>query len=390
MHCVAENELECRDAYDQLAASRLDALQLVDGGHTLRQALPQMRGAPPEVLLRLRSGLAGSESNSVHRMEPCYLGGVEAHPLDYDWRFLPETVTRLLDLVKGAKSVVLMGAPSLFAAVRELEIPVTLLDRNPCYTEAVNVDFIGQPECRLVSPIDPTTIVLDAPWYPADLAAWINFAISRFTGFETLAFSLWPELTRPGAQQERDSVLSWLTRFGRIEVHLDVLAYDVPLFEHLAYSERKLLIDFNWRKGDLVLFQPGRQVTSLPIQRMNKAGRWNRYIVGKRQIAMRPSATEALFEMHPIVESEPSQWHLDSVSRRDARREQIQFWTSNNVVARVKGTAVLHRALHRFFGQKVGLDHLPIEERAALEVLSKLDCVQLDNGQSFRTWQHQE
>jgi hypothetical protein len=83
-------------------------------------------------------------------------------------------------------------------------------------------------------------------------------------------------------------------------------------------------------------------------------------------------------------------WHLDSVSRRDPRRSQIDFWTSNNVVARLNGSREFVSALSDFFGARRSVGKLTNFQQRALAQMADLNCVDLNNEARFVTWKHRE
>jgi hypothetical protein len=232
-----------------------------------------------------------------------------------------------------------------------------------------------------------TWVVLDAPWYIDELIVWINFAIRNFE-FDSLLFSLWPELIRPAAADERSYVLSWLSMFGHVEIEPNYLSYDIPSFERLAYFEREIGINFFWRKGDLVIFRPDRPLEELvmPIKASTKL--WKRYLIGRRQIAIQDIANPLPPKLLPVPGVR--NWRFDTVSRRDLRREQIQFWTSDNIVARVQGNRVFESALVDFFRAAKPFDLLTTEQQTALRLMSDLKCIDIDNRQAMITWQHLE
>jgi hypothetical protein len=337
---------------------------------------PELRSVLPEV--NLHPGAAGSD-------------GLEPHPLDYDWRFTSECSEQLADALVGmGRPVVLLGTPSLTALLRARNVPVALLDRNPAHStgsDAKQCDFRGM-EAQFTAPRG-NVVLLDAPWYPEELGAWLRFATSKVEGAELLAFSLWPADTRPSAGAERDELLGKLKTIGRVEVRPDALLYDVPLFEHVACAERGVVIDAPWRRGDLVVvrLKAGTGIFQSEARRYIEAPIWRRFTFGRRQLAVRLRSDSAPARLLPLDETVGS-WRFNTVSRRDPRRPAIDIWTSHNVVARATSPTAIAAALDAGMRKRRSL--LSSEHRAVLSSLRKigsLDGVEQLEGWS---WQHRE
>lgn len=378
--------------YERAILSRLRSVKDLTAEWTLQEVLPKMRGAPPEIVIRLRPELANCGHFDASEIPSEQSNSYEPHPLDFDWRFREETIDRVAGLI-GAKSkpIVLMGVGSLERTLRNRGAAVELFDRNPAIQHATLVDFetttksvVGTSVPRIKHPI----VLLDSPWYVRDLLVWLNFAIDAFNDVSILYFALWPELVRPTASQEREFILERFETFGSVRIWKDYLSYDVPLFEQLAYRERGVRIDFCWRKGDLVEVRPRKQLENFPISTSQRNQTWTRVLLGKRQIAIRDTIDSEMPNLRRLEGAES--WHLDSVSRRDPRRSQIDFWTSNNIVARLDGSREFVSALSDFFGARKTVDMLTNLQQRALAQMAALNCVDLNNEARFVTWKHRE
>ena len=203
MSSAASRGTDLWPAHTSAGAQRTVGLLAAGEPPLLCGTLSDFRGAPPEVGLRAHPAdetcARGVESNNL-----------EPHPLDYDWRFTSNCSERIADaLVEMNRPVVLLGTPSLVAPLQKRDVPATLLDRNPAHGTGASeqpCDF-RLMESRFIAPRG-AVVLLDAPWYPEELGAWLSFAVSRIEGAELLVFSLWPEHTRPSAVAERDELLA--------------------------------------------------------------------------------------------------------------------------------------------------------------------------------------
>lgn len=323
-------------------------------GNASFDILRTMRGAPPDVVASFirtaafRSGADGEAPGNENAYRSTTQLDMEPHPLDFDWPFSPNTVQFLVNFLdQPFKEVVLLGAPRLARPLSDKGISVRLVERNPAHGAVLGVRSHHSLDLRLpyrIQPIEPRScIFFDAPWYVSDLLRWLSFALTHSSDDTTIAFSLWPELIRPTAELERKRILAMLSQLGPFEVVRDVLEYDVPLFERTAFRQRGLSFLDRWRLGDLVVLKPRSgsaiRVDYDPVL----ATVWYRFSFGGRQVAVRLQHTDDVSPQFAQIGG--SGWYLDSVSRRDVRRQQIGFWTSANFVADVSGSGTIISAL---------------------------------------------
>jgi hypothetical protein len=264
------------------------------------------------------------------------------HPLDFDWRFTPESVAALADKLRTYGSrVALLGAPSLWLALRDRGHvgAVHLLDANPLPFNSPDSDcesFVRHMTDVLadvlpgLSPVD--VVVADPPWYPEAHRGflWAGAHLLRPGGI--LLASLPPVGTRPGVLGERESLLDWSRTLGLTlrSTGEGALRYSMPPFEHAALKAAGLaaFVPGDWRQGDLVsLERTGEVVAPRPVHRRQ---RWTeRAIEGVRiQIDADARPTGVDPGLISIVEGDV----LSSVSRRDPRRTSARVWTSGNRV----------------------------------------------------------
>jgi hypothetical protein len=302
---------------------------------------------------RLRQELPVGWHLSNPRVErPPLDGWPVEHPLDFDWRFTPETVRLLVDRCPspGTDSVAFLGAPSLAreAAARGWRTGVSLFDKNPALVAALRASF---PEITAVctdlvwgEPVDlgdAVVAIADPPWYPEHTIAFL-WAASRLTrvGRQVL-ISLPPEGTRPGILAEREAFFAGAETFGLrlVSVEEGVLAYQSPPFEKNALAAAGVpAVPWDWRRGDLARFVTvGKTVAGRPSP-PGTPDAWEEESVGNVRIKSRTCAEDGFRD--PTLSSVVPGDILASVSRRDAARATADVWTSGNRIFRCDGTGV--------------------------------------------------
>lgn len=308
---------------------------LTAGCSTVGEVLQHVRGAPPELVwqtLRRQNVRLAWEAETY--AETVADDEVEPHLLDADWRFTIDTCSRLAALLAPFQRVLLLGTPSLYDILgvgRSVRPPhdVVLVDRlgSRGYRDCEFGVDVRHVDIRNENGGLVDACVFDAPWYPEEVSSWLRTAIRSVRDGGSVFFSLWPELTRPGANGERETLLSTLSSHGEVTIEKDQLAYRTPLFERIAYLARGISLPAQWRCGDLVRFQPTRKLT-LP-EPSKPTVTWHRYIFDRYQIAVKHSKQPA---------KAFRSWTLQSVSRREPGRASIDVWDSHNRVATVGAT----------------------------------------------------
>lgn len=272
------------------------------------------------------------------------------HPLDFDWRFTPETVSLIWGIIRdiaGANGdVALLGAPSL-ARASHLESRagrITLLERNPlhCFSLSSQVDFV---QCDVLrDPIEPSghsIAIADPPWYEAETIGflWAAAVLCRVGGY--VAVSLPPISTRPGIEQERERIRRAAAQSGlqSLRIFEGVLRYRTPFFETNAMQAAGAAITHDWRGGDLAIFR--RTERRLPGLRPVVAEEhvWIERSIGITRFRIKQKHSSGFAS--PVLQSLIPGDVLPTVSRRDPRRRHADVWTSGNRIFGCAGTAVL-------------------------------------------------
>lgn len=265
---------------------------------------------------------------------------MEAHPLDFDWRFTSASTNLLIARLDAvAQRCLVVGAPSVWSCWGrgKSATQADLVERNPtqCGNDdgrhagsMITLDICTAPGLRLSTTYD--ACFFDPPWYLQDTKYWLDWALRNVSPNATIAFSLWPEDTRPKAREERNEVFRVLERLGRFDLHERALQYQIPEFER-----RALGIANPWRTGDLVWLETSGNTELLPgfCPKPVPGDSWLRFSVATKQVAIRAvprAAPDGIATLSPGYG-----WFMKSVSRRDPMRDFIDLWTSDGFVARL-------------------------------------------------------
>jgi len=274
------------------------------------------------------------------------------HPLDFDWRFVESSRQLLLDRVLvstgNEDNIILLGAPTVFRAAIEQDFPrnVTLVDKcgrigglpSDCRHRVVTADLMKDG----IPPMKGKVVVTDPPWYEDYTTAflWTAAKVTEYGG--TVLFSVAPEGTRPGIEEEWARAKSFARSVGLDFICSErCLRYKMPPFEQNALRAGGLFnVEHDWRPGEL--WTLSRTHTNGLIQRpllSSEQEEWaERSISGVRfRVRDRHCARFGDPRLISIVPGDV----LDSVSRRDPRRSEADVWTSGNRVYKCFGTNML-------------------------------------------------
>lgn len=315
--------------------------------------------APAAALLASASGEGGQAPISPRPI---------AHPLDYDWRFTAETSAELaarLDRATGAgQTIGYLGAPAAFALAAQ-ELPGrqhVLLDRSARWpappsdrARIISVDLLLDS----LPTLELDAAVLDPPWYPEYLDAflWTAASLLRTRGVALVSFP--PLAMRPGVMAEREKILRNAGRAGLIVDHDEplVLRYATPPFERAAFAAAGVrAVPGDWRRGDMLTL---RKTDDRAVERPAPAGcepEWTFVEINGIPLATRElnAASESITS--PLIEPAVPGAVLPTVSRRDPARADAVLWSSRNRIYKSNAPTAL-RALVRSLadgGEAVG------------------------------------
>ena len=280
------------------------------------------------------------------------------HCLDYEWWFTHEGRERIVKLLlrnnplPAPESVVFLGSP-LFGAFASSLLPesqIHILDKSWATLEAIE-GGIDHKRVRLVhyNAEDPLPqelfgiadmVFFDPPWYVDYYDLFLRRSMQlAFDRYATVAFVLFPLLTRPASIQERKQVLEIAMSYDLSLFSMDtqVAHYYTPQFELEALVSRGIDAK-NWRRGDLALFVSDG--TRLPenITLHVEEGQWQELIIGKIKVKLRVKDENSEEYVSPeLLDFVDGKVAIPTVSRRDPIRSEIDLWTSTQRGFKIKG-----------------------------------------------------
>jgi hypothetical protein len=275
------------------------------------------------------------------------------HPLDYDWRFDPQTAESLfrtsVELSGAARSAIMIGTPTVaIAALAGTELKqVLLLDANCCAVhhlagfspkiKALCIDLLRHPLPALSAGV----VIMDPPWYAESISAflWAASQLCKTGGFVAACF---PSVgTRPGIIEERKSLIARAAKSGLkyLKIKPGALKYETPPFERSAFRAcgiRNLPSD--WRRGDLLLFRRSTARAASHPTSTSPGDEWVDIVI--QGIRLKVRAPLGLEFNDPRLRSIIRGDVLPSVSRRDPRRRHADIWTPRNRIFLCSGRSV--------------------------------------------------
>jgi hypothetical protein len=280
------------------------------------------------------------------------------HPLDYDWRFSDAAARRLLNECAKATNyndtIVLLGTPSLLRMGIEescsrhlvlLEASQTITDnlaQTVPKTQVIRCDVMREPLPNLTA----AAVVLDPPWYPEHIQSflWTACQLCQIGGY--ILISIPPVGTRPGIEGEWAKILDWAQQIGLTLVKLEqsALSYVTPPFElNVLKAEGLNVVSREWRRGDLAVFSRSYQ-TKIPRPTvLSLEDKWTEEVLLSTRIRIRQPNILG-FADPSLISLVPGDV-LQSVSRRDSRRQLADVWTSGNRIFACQGRGVLLQIL---------------------------------------------
>ncbi|BAY95716.1 MULTISPECIES: hypothetical protein [unclassified Tolypothrix] len=280
------------------------------------------------------------------------------HPLDYDWRFSDAAARRLLNecakVTNLDDTIVLLGTPSLLRMGIEESYSrhLVLLEANHTVTHSL-AQAVPQTQviqCDVMREQLPSltaaAVVLDPPWYPEHIQSflWTASQLCQIGGH--ILLSMPPIGTRPGIQEEWAKILDWAQQIGLTLVKLEqsALSYVTPPFElNVLRAEGLNAVSREWRRGNLAVFLRSHQAEiPRPTIPSLDDGWTEEVLLGVRIRVRQPNILE--FADPSLISVIPGDV-LQSVSRRDSRRQLADVWTSGNRIFACQGRGVLLQIL---------------------------------------------
>jgi hypothetical protein len=300
----------------------------------------------PAAAARLNPRAQAHRDNGARAIEddgmPC------PHPLDYDWRFTPDTAERMrAQCVQDSDSgdtIALLGTPTVLQAAtsRPDGRRWALLESNPAVSAALSKTAPRAVlRCDLARDnlprLQARAVAADPPWYPAHTRVFL-WAAAQVSVLGAKVLLAQPGAgTRPGILAERAELLAYAAACGLqpIRISPGTLEYTCPPFERLVLARNGLAdaVPLTWRRGDLIEL---RHTAVRHPERPELAGdhTWREVVLDGARLRFRldPRAAEqtrpADPRLIPLVHGDV----LASVSRRDPARRRAAVWTASNRV----------------------------------------------------------
>jgi hypothetical protein len=278
------------------------------------------------------------------------------HPVDADWRFAPESAAELvelaLDRIEPEAPLAHIGAPSTFlrCVLSRGQRQHILIDRNTAVIDALIAHGIDSPHLIVGADLEAIdrlhfcagAAIVDPPWYLGDTLLFLAAASSACRPNATIVLCQPTGATRPGVNEERDTLLNRVSELG-LEFHTlrsGAVRYVMPHFEavSLRAAMNGAAIPVTWRRGDLLLFKRASGSYPIPLPRPRDA-KWQEARFGPVRIKLAEEPTGP--ELGVLVPGDV----LKTVSRRDPIRKLIGLWTSGNRVFTVANPILLGRLI---------------------------------------------
>lgn len=267
------------------------------------------------------------------------------HPLDFEWRFTPESADFLVNRCEtGLAPVALVGAPTPFmrAVERGAGSRYVLLDKNRATISRLLDAFprsqvFVHDACSDAPPHDTFgTALLDPPWYDPHVRGFLWTASHAVWRGGLVMLSLPPLGTRPGIEVERASLFSWAAShlgLDLTDLERGCLSYLSPPFEWSALRAAGTGgVPPDWRCGDLATFRVRGADAPAPQRppQPRSPDQWVELQMRGVRIRFDPRACTApgRLSLAPVVAGDV----LPTVSARDPRRGAVSVWTSGNRV----------------------------------------------------------
>ena len=313
------------------------------------------------------------------------------HPLDYEWRFTPSTCDRLVARVAGIapRSVLLLGCPTVALALLSTKpaFKITLVDDNPALPRLnslvdggadctqVRADLIARPE--VTAGVNADVVIADAPFYPDAMAGFMCAAVIGSRPGARLLFVLPPSSSRPSARQDALDLMELAAASGleHVATKPGGVRYLRPPFEVNAHHSAGLWsVADDWRAADLAEFRLASSpvIVARPTVSSGRE-RWREVLIESKRWRVQLDGRNSAF-VDGLLEKIVGSAVLDSVSRRDKRRNAANVCTDDNEFFVTSNPALLLDVLDSI---SAGCDPVTRLERTLERRLSPTEFLEL-------------
>jgi hypothetical protein len=335
----------CQGAYPtsvQLTLDRLVAIEKVSKEHDVYYItnLP----ASQQQVIRIEDDSSHIQFNSI------------PHSADYDWRFTPNSVDTILKYVKekyqANDKIGLFGVTSLFQGLVDTGFDTQLFNKSEYLISEIKSQGYAKGLIKhdLFFPIENfrqhfDLIIADPPWYVDFYSAFLQRASESLKNNGEMFLSIFPKLTRPEAIQERKVITDTASNLGfeLIATTERYFNYSTPRFEMLSLKAEGIMLNADWRTGDLFIFKksgpPKQDFQNFEVSQEH----WDDFVWHGKRIKVRLRSEFKLTDFTFDLVGDTS--ILKTVSRRFNKRDKIDLWTSDNEAYSIRGIFILKEAL---------------------------------------------
>jgi hypothetical protein len=304
--------------------SGVDLFRLMDGVHPIEIKRVLLACEEHRLLKFVFAGLetVGPSLREVKR---------DDNPVLSFWPFTSDCARRIASLAKDYGSIALLGAPTVFSALREAQKDnVILFDRDDYFFRGKSTD--GYVQCDLLSDALLSfrnkfdLVIGDPPWYFDEYISWLNAAICLTRPGGTVVFVLYPQNIRETAFSERKEILRALGNLLDDVRSVPLTAeYETPSFEQVEFIQNGIY-PMDWRRAEFISGKVPVHKIDCPVE----AGRSQRNLWTERRIGCgRIFIDDVPSDNSPFLQTaHPNHRFLLSPSRRDPSRKKANVLSS--------------------------------------------------------------
>ena len=223
-------------------------------------------------------------------------------------------------------------------------------------------------------------VICDPPWYYEDIKLFIKRATELTKIGGTIYLSIPSLLTKPSIVNERLELQRWLSSIGLIIAEMSqIVEYEVPPFEYMAYQDIPAFTGEIWRKGDWVKLKKSKDC-KIDVD-IIKHDDWLEYTIDKKRIFLKERINNETYEKPELSYLYLNKsLILNSVSKRNPLISRIDLWSSRNAILHIdNGFSVI----------KTILENINKSDDEIMDIISKqykkeieqvrLDCIEAIN-----------
>jgi dGTPase len=275
-------------------------------------------------------------------------------PFRSQWWFTGECVDSLVNRILtggNASRVLCLGTPTVGHGLLRNGLEALVLDADQHVIDAVNAAGISPAaQCYDVADALPEclnasfgVVIIDPPWYEDEHLVFIQRALTALKNGGELLCTLPPALTRPDAEEFRNTLLRKFITAGHELLGLEpgILSYVVPRFEEVALAKIPGFRAIPWRHADLLRVRKRASAEQIDAPKIRK--------VAVQVFARSPHEFRVFLldrqSIDPMVMLEVLDAYSTNVSTRAHGHESPDLWTTEKTGIRIGQLEVIKAAL---------------------------------------------